>query len=444
MRRLKGASGGPSPMPINDKHPIGLGGRPPRPAVIAMSIIVLALASYVVSIAGDGRGWPEVLELSVWLALPAAIAAWGVATRRKPVPRVPCPARLATVLARPDFIRQLRLERLRSDRSGTPLSIFLFSIEEEKQGKTLGPGVESFLERLRAGIRETDIFGHVEDDRFGLLLTDTDTHGREAYLRKLLSGQDSIPVSMSRGTYPDRVFETLMAENGDSAQTRLIFPDVAAKPAGFGYRLKRSVDVAGALTGIILFSPVLLFTAIAVKLTSPGPVFFTQARLGRNGVPFVLYKFRSMVCDADDRIHREYVVSLIAGKAAEIDQGGPEAPMYKLRADPRVTRVGRIIRKMSIDELPQFFNVLKGDMSLVGPRPPLPYEVEKYQPWHFRRVFEAKPGITGLWQVEGRSRTSFDDMVRLDLEYARSCSLALDLKILCRTVGVVVQGIGAA
>jgi len=145
----------------------------------------------------------------------------------------------------------------------------------------------------------------------------------------------------------------------------------------------------------------------------------------------------------DDRIHRAYVTNLINGNLEGTNQGDKEKPLYKIKADPRVTPVGRIIRKASIDELPQLFNVLKGDMSLVGPRPPLPYEAEKYQSWHLRRVSELKPGITGLWQVEGRSKTSFDDMVRMDLRYIQRCSLMLDLKILIKTVKVVLRCDGA-
>lgn len=199
----------------------------------------------------------------------------------------------------------------------------------------------------------------------------------------------------------------------------------------------------GSLIGILLFSPIMLITMIAIKSTSPGPVIFKQIRLGRRGVPFVFYKFRSMFINTDDRIHREYVAHLIKGHLEEINQGDQDKPLYKIKSDPRVTRVGQIIRKTSIDELPQLFNVLKGDMSLVGPRPPLPYEVEKYQSWHLRRVLDAKPGITGLWQVTGRSQTSFDDMVRLDLQYIRNWSLWLDFKILLKTVKVVLKLAGA-
>ena len=207
--------------------------------------------------------------------------------------------------------------------------------------------------------------------------------------------------------------------------------------------MKRGLDIVGSLAAILVFLPLMLIVAAAIKLTSPGPVIFKQTRLGYRATPFVFYKFRSMAQNADDRIHREYVASLIKGDHAAINQGDSANPVYKMKADPRVTRIGRIIRKTSIDELPQLFNVLKGDMSLVGPRPPIPYEAEKYEPWHLRRILEIKPGITGLWQVEGRSKTSFDDMVRLDLRYVRYCSLTLDVKILLKTLVVVLKREGA-
>ena len=177
--------------------------------------------------------------------------------------------------------------------------------------------------------------------------------------------------------------------------------------------------------------------AALVKLTSPGPVFFRQQRVGENAVPFMMLKFRTMLVNCDSAAHREYVSQFIKTGAAAT--GG----VFKMTHDPRITPLGRFLRKTSLDELPQFINVLGGDMSLVGPRPPLAYEVEQYMAWHCRRVLDAKPGITGLWQVTGRSRTTFDDMVRLDLRYAKSPSLWTDIKILLATPGAVVSGKGA-
>jgi lipopolysaccharide/colanic/teichoic acid biosynthesis glycosyltransferase len=200
--------------------------------------------------------------------------------------------------------------------------------------------------------------------------------------------------------------------------------------------------VVGSIVALVMLSPLMLVVAAAIKLTSPGPVVFRQQRIGQGGVPFTFYKFRSMRTDTDDQVHREYVASLIDGKPAPAGNGAA-AGQFKMKADPRVTAVGRLIRKTSIDELPQFYNVLIGDMSLVGPRPPVPYEAERYKAWHRRRVFELKPGLTGIWQVEGRSRVSFDDMVRMDLRYLRHCSLRFDLAVLLRTVFVVLACRGA-
>jgi exopolysaccharide biosynthesis polyprenyl glycosylphosphotransferase len=204
---------------------------------------------------------------------------------------------------------------------------------------------------------------------------------------------------------------------------------------------KRALDIAGSTACLLAFGPVFLCVAAAVKLTSEGPVFFRQQRIGESGRPFMMFKFRTMKVNADPRIHQEYVEKFIqSNQAATTAENGA---VFKLVNDPRVTSVGDFLRRSSLDELPQFWNVLRGDMSLVGPRPPLPYEVAQYKQWHRRRVLEAKPGITGLWQVTGRSRTTFDEMVRLDLRYARSRSLWGDLNILLATPKAVFTGKGA-
>lgn len=350
--------------------------------------------------------------------------------------------RFTKVMPRPYFLKHLRHERLRADRSKAPLSIVLFSFDDDGDGPADGR-TRRFLEYLETAVRETDILGHIGQRRIALLLVDTNEEGRKTYVRKLLEGHENFPATVIAGTYPDQIFQCLMTDNRDAQEPDLFFLDLPDCHYRC-YSLKRALDIVGAIIGIVLFSPLMLLAAIAVKATSPGPVIFRQIRLGESGFPFVFYKFRSMSWEADDRIHRDYVASLIEGNNQTINQGNIEAPLYKIKSDPRVTWVGRILRSTSMDELPQFFNVLKGDMSLVGPRPPLPYEAERYQSWHFRRIFEMKPGITGLWQVEGRSRTSFDDMVRLDLEYIRNCSLMFDIRILLKTIKVVLRGTGAA
>ena len=186
-----------------------------------------------------------------------------------------------------------------------------------------------------------------------------------------------------------------------------------------------------------LFAPVMLVTMAAVKFSSPGPMLLRQVRIGRRGEPFKMLKFRTMYVNAGHGVHQEYMAWFIKSSGQQPRTG---REVFKLTNDPRITRPGRILRRTSLDELPQFWNVLRGDMSLVGPRPPLPFEVDQYQPWHRRRVLEAKPGITGLWQVSGRSRTTFDDMVRLDLHYARTHTLWTDIKILAATPRAMFKG----
>jgi exopolysaccharide biosynthesis polyprenyl glycosylphosphotransferase len=201
---------------------------------------------------------------------------------------------------------------------------------------------------------------------------------------------------------------------------------------------KRGFDVAVAASALVLLAPVWMIVALLIKLDSKGAVFYRQERVGMDGRVFLFLKFRTMRADADDAAHREYQRKLIAGRP-DTNLGDDARPVYKLRDDPRVTRVGRALRRLSLDELPQLLNVLRGDMSIVGPRPPIPYEVEAYELWHRKRL-DMKPGLTGLWQVSGRNRLSFDEMVRLDLFYIENWSLLLDLKIILRTLPVMLRG----
>ncbi|GFN29866.1 sugar transferase [Paenibacillus xylaniclasticus] len=186
--------------------------------------------------------------------------------------------------------------------------------------------------------------------------------------------------------------------------------------------MKRTIDIVGAAVGIFVLLPLFIGVAILIKLEDPrGPVFFHQKRVGKNGIPFRMYKFRSMVSNAEELLE------------TLLSQNEVEGHMFKMKHDPRVTRIGRCIRKTSIDELPQLVNVLKGDMSLVGPRPPLPREVKEYSA-HDKKRLSVIPGCTGLWQVSGRSQLSFDQMVELDLRYIKERSIWLDFKIMLRTI----------
>ncbi len=207
--------------------------------------------------------------------------------------------------------------------------------------------------------------------------------------------------------------------------------------------MKRAIDMLVTGLGLLALSPLFAAIAIAIKMTSKGPVLFKQQRVGQYGKLFMVLKFRSMYVNNDHSVHKDYVTKLIANQAQRNGATGTTDGVYKLTNDRRITPLGQILRRTSLDELPQIFNVFLGEMSLVGPRPAIPYELAAYQTWHRRRILEAKPGITGLWQVTGRSLVKFDEMVRLDLRYASSWSLGLDFWILLRTPMAVIRGAGA-
>ena len=364
--------------------------------------------------------------------------------------RKPPDAAIGAVLAQEHLVAQLQREMRRSDRSKAPLSLAIFRLEK--------PDASVYrLTRLDAGDcivqlrlllarrkRETDILGELATGVFAIIFPDTGEKGVRRFVEKIDHQANGMPYSAEAATYPDDLFEGLI----DTATTCQGPGPLLLGRSGTSLRdtyfLKRPMDIVGATLALILLSPLMLVTALAVKMSSPGPIIFRQTRLGKGGTPFNFYKFRSMFVGGNDQIHREFVAKLIKGEHEKINQQDATAPMYKIKVDPRVTWVGRVIRKTSIDELPQLFNVLKGEMSLVGPRPPLPYEAQDYQSWHLRRVLDIKPGLTGLWQVEGRSKVGFDEMVRMDLRYVRGCSLGLDLRIMVKTVSVVLNCKGAS
>lgn len=350
-----------------------------------------------------------------------------------------------TVLAEADFLALLRRERHRADRSGEPLSILVFRYDGALDARSAD--IRELTELLRHEKRETDSLGGLGAE-VALLCPYTAEEGADALMRKVAERAAGMPFEWAAATYPHQLFGQIEQIDQGAADGLAFGPfpacDAAVEQAR-GYALKRALDVVGASLALVLLSPLMLLTALAIVATSPGPAIFRQTRLGRNGVPFDFYKFRSMAYNVDDAIHREFTAVLIAkGRAFESLASGALASSYKMRGDPRITTVGRWIRRASIDEIPQFWNVLRGEMSLVGSRPPLPYEAQRYEPWHLRRVLGLRPGITGLWQVEGRSRVSFDEMVRMDLRYVRHCSLWLDLKILLRTFKVVLRCEGAS
>lgn len=366
---------------------------------------------------------------------------------------VPKPkAHAEDVVDEPLFRSALILERKRAERSRRLFALMLLDAGQFLISNGDSKRMPSFLLTLT---RETDIIGwHVMGTVLGVIFTDIDSKNAhivrhalrtriESGLAAKLGAEKSKRAIISVDLFPEP------AEQNSSGAGKL--PNANFYPEGFredrgrkiSLLIKRAIDVLCSGFLLILLSPVFVAIAIAIKLTSEGEVFFKQNRLGHCGIPFQFLKFRSMYVNNSSHIHREFIKDFIRGKSDPADEGRQSGRVYKIASDPRVTPVGRFLRKTSLDELPQLWNVFTGAMSLVGPRPPLQYEFYLYDAWHRRRILEAKPGLTGLWQVNGRSRTCFDDMVRLDLRYARSWSLWLDLLILLRTPFAVFSGDGA-
>ncbi len=339
-------------------------------------------------------------------------------------------------LAEQHFRRMLVAERKRTERSKRPFVLVLLNIEALfKEGKRGFEDIHRIMKSFHERVRETDILGWYEQHRLlGVIYTEAELRQKDVLLARVKQsvGVYGTLVEYKLFSFPSEQSEQLGEEflkfynHGDS--------DLKKKMVAAG---KRLIDMTVSLLMIVVLLPLFLLIALAIKCSSPGPVFFRQQRIGDKGKVFTFLKFRSMYVNNDDSIHRRYVTSLIRGEVSESDG------VFKITDDPRVTVVGRILRKSSLDELPQFFNVLKGDMALVGPRPPIPYELAAYQPWHFRRFMECKPGITGLWQVEGRSQTTFDGMVRMDIRYSRAQSILGDLKLLLKTPAALLFAKGA-
>lgn len=400
------------------------------------------------------------------------------------------------LLTQKDFAIRLRHERLRSERSGLPLALVIIDfgglLDFILERISMSPRVfaRHLADIIRTYTRETDLKGWYLEGKIALIAADTDRPNAQILARKLgeligkevgskdiLSGDDLTRFMSFSSVESGRSY---LAGHGDDKEStanvrrqcyRLEFSCPAAdvpyrqgsdqaicvaaeqwpfsfeirnKIRGKEFRLKvkRAMDIIGSLAGILLFWPLMLIIAALVKLTSPGSVLFCQERIGLLGKPFTFLKFRSMKAACTSSVHKTYVTKLIKGENSKINNGMAGQAVYKITDDPRVTPIGKVLRKSSLDELPQFFNVLKGDMSLVGPRPPISYECDQYKRWHCGRVLEVKPGITGLWQVSGRSSTTFDEMVRLDLKYVRTWSLCMDTKILFKTFRAVISGKG--
>ena len=355
------------------------------------------------------------------------------------------------ILNEKNFKRTIAVERKRSERSQEPFLLMLVDVGSNPDSKESQQVLDRMMPVLTGCCRDTDVIGwYRERGTVGvmftaLMLTDKDLilttilNRISSMLRDELTFDQFNQVNLSFHFFPDD-----WDQAGPKGPTNItLYPDLM-NPSDRKRTLllvKRSIDMMVSAIGLALLSPVLLTIAVAIKLTSRGPVLFRQERVGQYGRLFTVLKFRSMYTQSDNSVHKDYVMKLIRNEAHPTNAEG--TGVYKLTNDRRITPLGKFLRRVSLDELPQIFNVLWGDMSLVGPRPAIPYELAAYQIWHRRRILEAKPGITGLWQVTSRSTVKFDEMVRLDLRYATSWSLWLDLKILLMTPAAVIKGSGA-
>lgn len=364
----------------------------------------------------------------------------GARTRRRaPKPQLVARERQHHVVSEPLFRSALVRERKRADRFEESFALVLISLDPKMSRTAEGSALIAALAQHQL---DTDLIGWYEQNAvIGLLrpLAHQDPGDAAAalaatvrrHVASCLSRNTANGCSINLDVYsPHR--EVVPHALREPVDRRRAWRQAARRVT------KRVLDITGAVALLLALAPVFAVIAALVKLTSRGPVFFRQQRIGEGGLPFRMLKFRTMRVDADESIHKQYVTAFIQSGAAAATDG-----VFKIVNDPRVTPIGRFLRRSSLDELPQFWNVLTGEMSLVGPRPPLAYEVESYKGWHRRRLLEAKPGITGLWQVTGRSRTTFEEMVRLDLRYAKTHSVWTDVRILLATPRAVVTGKGA-
>jgi lipopolysaccharide/colanic/teichoic acid biosynthesis glycosyltransferase len=344
----------------------------------------------------------------------------------------------------------LKFERRRTDRSQRPFLLVLLEFDawlgdKHRKTQTL---VHNVVQALCDCTRQTDIIGwYKRNTAIGVIFTELSQEAAtiariqekvEIALQTRLTSDQAKAVSLSIHRYPHQDHNPC-----DPLAKDKLYPDLKRKKAARW--AKRLIDLLGSAGLLLLLLPVFGFIGLAIKLTSKGPILFKQQRIGQFGEPFTFLKFRSMVADADSKIHEKYIKDFIRwGSQGNDDPAAlKQDGFFKLTRDPRVTPVGSFLRKTSLDELPQLFNVFLGDMTLVGPRPPIAYEVECYEMWHMRRVRESMPGLTGLWQVKGRSRMTFDDMVRLDLTYIDTGSVWTDIKILLQTPIAALRGEGA-
>ncbi|MEI6127311.1 MAG: sugar transferase [Pseudomonadota bacterium] len=346
------------------------------------------------------------------------------------------------ISSKKDFLKTLERERARSDRTGHDFSIIIFNITKSGSQKALS--IQTLADAIRKKIHCCDDMGWFDKHKLGILLPHTN-YGDAAKLAADISSAVFTGECLCEYnilTYPFHWINPIkspaekIAPEDMSTYSSLnawaLANENLTKHAGVSPGMplwKRLMDIAGSGIGILLLLPVFALLAAYIKIISPGPVFFTQRRVGFLGKPFICLKFRTMHVNTTAKVHNNYFSMLMSS----------DVPMQKLDdKDPRILPFGTLLRKLGLDELPQLFNVLKGDMSLIGPRPCIPYEAEEYKIWQ-RRRFDAVPGLTGLWQVSGKNRTTFNQMMRYDINYAGNTNFLLDTKILLKTIPAIID-----
>jgi lipopolysaccharide/colanic/teichoic acid biosynthesis glycosyltransferase len=343
------------------------------------------------------------------------------------------------------FRRIIDRERNRANRTGEVFALVVFVLPENRENQEI---LKLLSDALSQRIRAIDAVGWLDSQHVGTLLPETNSvgacHFAEKICHEILLVQtppkfEIVTYPSERLTDPEQIKPHLSPEKSENKHiwknlSGTLQFNRSSRNVDYVFcltrtALKRGFDIIGSSVFLLLFSPLFLVLSVIIKVVSPGPIFYKQRRIGYAGEPFTFLKFRTMTFGADSHDHQEHLSQLIK---SETSGDCADVPMVKLDHDPQIIPCGNLLRKSCLDELPQLINVLRGEMSLVGPRPPIPYEVKEYLTWH-RGRFDAIPGMTGLWQVSGKNKLSFRDMVRLDIRYSRERSLWLDIKILFRT-----------
>lgn len=334
----------------------------------------------------------------------------------------------------PVFDEMLQRERKRTERTQQPFALIMIEIKDPVKRKAK-KRTRKLSEVLNECFREIDVQGWFRQNSvIGIICPEVAAKNVTALRKKVENAlEEAFPVTVHEELEISCICFPEKSETGNDTKDSMlsVYPELKSNSVRkvASDVAKRAMDISLAVIALVLLFPVFLIVPLLIKFTSPGPVFFRQKRVGFGGRQFTFLKFRSMQVNNDESEHKTFVTNFIKNSDQQTDGSQP----FKIVNDKRITPIGRFLRKTSLDEIPQLINVLKGDMSLVGPRPPIPYEVDEYRVWHRRRVMEVRPGITGFWQVYGRSSTSFENMVRMDIFYIKYRNLFLDIMLLVKT-----------